>query len=151
MRDSSVLLKFKGIELLLKEMQQRPDNGIISGEFNFNIKADSKVNEIEKLIIVFVSIVINDRNIGTEFGRLNVACAFEVENFETSIVKVKENLFRIPDDADALVKSVAISTTRGIMYSEFRGTYLFNAILPIIIINPPIPASLKTKKKAVKK
>jgi hypothetical protein len=38
-------------------------------------------------------------------------------------------------------------TARGIMFSEFRGTYLLNAILPIVILSIPQEEDKKIEEK----
>ncbi len=38
----------------------------------------------------------------------------------------------IPDSLSEILNSVSISTTRGVMHSTLKGTFLNNAILPII-------------------
>lgn len=60
---------------------------------------------------------------------IKVAFTFGIDNFAD---------FKSGDDVDfpdqflVSMVSISISTLRGIMYSQFRGTFLNNTILPII-------------------
>ena len=40
--------------------------------------------------------------------------------------------FELPDGLADILNSVALSTARGIMFSEFKGTLLHHAFLPIV-------------------
>lgn len=132
-------IKFKAIELLKKFMLQRPDKGLDDEVFHFDIKADLKVNPVEKALLIVVDIDVREFNKETVIASISVGYVFEVENFETAIVKKEETVYNVPTDIDFLLKTVAVSTTRGIMFSEFKGTYLYKAILPLIFFTPPNP------------
>ena len=56
----------------------------------------------------------------------------------------QHTLVDLPQEFITLLNSIALSTTRGVMFSQFRGTVLHNAILPII-------APAKFEKKAQNK
>ena len=132
-------IKFKIIDLLSKKMIA-PSQSLtaVPKMFHFDILVDTSVNTEQKIIVIVVDIKIKEVNKEIVQGELSLACGFEVENFEETILKDdKTNMYIVPPDTDALVKSVSISTARGVLFSEFRGTYLMQAIMPIIIF-PPI-------------
>ena len=66
----------------------------------------------DKITVVFGTKIYNTEDSGELFGGITTACEFHAEKGE--------------------LDSLTISTSRGIMASEFRGTYLNEAILPII-------------------
>jgi hypothetical protein len=79
-------------------------------------------------IVFHAKIRDNDEN-GEEFGEISIGCRFDVQEGELEMMKGKESL---PENITVLLYSITISTSRGYMASEFKGTYLRNAVLPII-------------------
>lgn len=142
-------IKFPTIELLSKQMVERPmaHPGDLITEYNFDIVADARVNADLKIVVIKVDIKIQEKDKQINLASLTVGCAFEIENFDEIIIKQDENLYYVPPVVDTTLKSVSISTVRGIMYSEFRGTYLFNCILPVVIL--PIPQEIQKKEEAI--
>jgi hypothetical protein len=139
-------IKFKGIELLSINMVRRPDNiAILATNFHFEVNAELRVNPELKIILIIVDINIRELNQEELRASISVGCVFDVDNFDEVIKKQNETLYNVPPELDALLKSVSISTTRGIMHSEFKGTYLGNAVLPVIILpaiqNTSLPVS----------
>jgi hypothetical protein len=137
MEDNAARIRFAGIEIASKNMLPRPMESMTPPTtFHHDITAISQVNPQIKLVLVTVNITI--REDGKDYGcfSISVICAFEIENFDVIIKKLSEGQYHIPPDIDAMLKSVSVSTARGIIYSELRGTFLFGAILPIVIFTP---------------
>jgi hypothetical protein len=152
MEKQGARLRFAGIELMGKQILERPEGATIAPStesFNFDIIAESKISPEEKRLIVKTTIKVSE--IGKEIilASFVTLCAFHVENFDESILKIDDANYEIPIDADVVIKSVSVSTTRGIMYSEVRGTFLYNMVLPIIIFNPEQIMSQQKKEQDV--
>ena len=64
-------------------------------------------------------------------GQLSTLCIFHVDNFE-EVVKIKDGVAQLPTEFINQLNNIAISTTRGVMFTMFRGSYLHRAILPIV-------------------
>ena len=64
-------------------------------------------------------------------AEVNINIFYVVENIKNFENK-KEKKMEFPEDFSIALNSVSISTLRGIMFSQFRGTYLHNAFLPIV-------------------
>ena len=136
METAPAIIRFKAIELLSKSLN-RPEKGEFLGSvFHFDIKAGSFVNESQRAIVVVVDVSVREADKEIVVAKISAGFVFEVDNFNESILKGAGDLYTIPNEADSLVKSVALSTVRGIMFSEFRGTFLAGAIMPILIIQP---------------
>jgi hypothetical protein len=106
--------------------------GFSVNSFNFDINIETNVDNNQKIVIVStkVKIIADDKK--TELGRVICACVFNVANFE-EVVQVKgENILEVIDSFAETINSVSISTTRGFMASELKGTILHYAFLPII-------------------
>lgn len=52
------------------------------------------------------------------------SCTFNIKNIA--------EINKLPKKAFDTLNDIAISTVRGLMFSSFRGTFLHNAILPIV-------------------
>ncbi|MCX6234623.1 MAG: hypothetical protein NT175_07845 [Bacteroidetes bacterium] len=99
--------------------------------YNFDIRIDNKINLENNLVFIIVSIDIIHEDKETKLGGIKVSCIYNVENLK-DICSEKDNSFLLPDDIMMALNSISISTTRGAMFSQFRGTFIHNAVLPII-------------------
>jgi hypothetical protein len=72
-----------------------------------------------------------DKEKNNQVGYLETSCIFEVENFNDYLSSENDNNVKFPDTFINEINSMAISTTRGIMFSEFKGTFLHKAVLPV--------------------
>ena len=124
-------IRVDGIEIIEKSLQK----GQVEQDeiFNFEIQAQSLVHQERNLIVVITSIEIGKTKTETiSVGKIMSAIGFYVDDLMNVLIKKEEGLYEIPVDLEQLLKTISISTMRGIMFSEFRGTSLHNAILPII-------------------
>jgi hypothetical protein len=128
MNEDNVQIKFANIEILSKTVNYISTEKLF--QFYYEVSVDSKVRTDKKLILVLVKINLYhlDKRLLANFV---VAYTFEITDFDTHIIQVEGGLYHIPDALDEMFKQVSISTTRGIIYSELRGTYLHSAIMPI--------------------
>lgn len=148
MSESEVRLQFKGIDLLSKSLTQRPDNyeGI---EFNFDFRMEIKVNQSKELLIPLLNVWIKETNKDAILADFFIACIFHVVDLNLVLTKQENSDFlNIPTHLDLTIKSAAVSTARGIIYSELRGTYLASAIMPLMDIKNFLPDSAKQQLEA---
>lgn len=128
-----IKFSLKAIELLdmsLTHLKKPLANPVV---FQFDIKLEHRLNNELKMIFVVIYIDIFNENRDNKLGSISVSSIFEVANFEDFVNKEK-NLLNLPEEAATMLNSIAISTTRGVMFSQFRGTSLHNAILPLVDI-----------------
>ena len=116
------------IEASLNAQKEKlPKNPI----FNFDIRLEHKINFEQQVILVDCCIqILHDKK--EIAGKFKAGCVFDVNNLED--LKNKENYSAadLPSQFVTTINSLTISTVRGMMLVFFRGTYLHNAILPII-------------------
>lgn len=102
--------------------------------FTFDIRLDNKVDFTTKNIIVTVDItifeVVKDTNV--ERGSISVGCMYNIKNFDEIVTLDNNKKVDMPSIVGEVLNSISLSTTRGVMLSQFRGTYLHNAILPVV-------------------
>ena len=99
--------------------------------FHFNIKIEQRIN-LEKKVIVFApEIEVQHEDKKTILGSIKVACIFLVENME-DFKKEDSDVIVLPNEIITMFNSISLSTARGVMFSQFRGTILHKAILPVL-------------------
>lgn len=131
-KDFKVEMQIKAIELLNGSLQLplTPKSAITN--FNFNISLETRADAQNKLVFVIVHIEIKNEDQSVNLGALSVSCIYEIANFEEVIKIDEEGKIDIPRPLIDTLNIISISTTRGVMFSTFKGTFLHNALLPII-------------------
>jgi hypothetical protein len=126
-----ITFQIKGIELLDVNIvyPKTPLNREVI--FKFNINVEIKIVNENSLVMAIVSIDILDNENTDKYGFIKVNCVFGVENFG-SFLNSETNKVDLPKQFITTINSISISTARGIMFNQFRGTFLHGAILPII-------------------
>lgn len=125
-------LQIKGIEIINTSIKAPSNLNVPIAEFNFNINIESKVDASNKLVFVIVHIEIKNDDQSLVLGAFSASCIFEIANFEDVIIVKGDGHFDIPQVLIQTLNSISLSTTRGVMFSTFKGTFLHNAVLPII-------------------
>lgn len=135
-------IRLHGIELISSSFSKQPDLGGIKN-FNFNINIENKIDFDRKLVIAFVKIDVKPFDETHPIvASFEAGIGVEVLNFNDVINPyntTKNNSIVLPKEFETILRTIAISTMRGIMFSELRGTYLHSAILPIIITQILLP------------
>lgn len=131
-KDKTVTAKYqlKNIEIIEQHLYilNKPLDKIVN--YNFDINLEHSVDVINKNLIVNTSISILKED-DEKLGSFRSLCIFHIENLESFVVK-KTKQIDLPKDFITTLNSISISTTRGLLFSNFRGTILHSAILPIV-------------------
>lgn len=130
-KDQEFIFQLKGIELLDVKLNRLKQPLPVETTFHFNIGLENKISPENKLIIVITTIDIIHEDNETRLASIQASCIFEISNFEDFLVAGSQQPV-IPELFLTTLNSVSISTVRGVMFSEFKGTFLHTAILPII-------------------
>jgi hypothetical protein len=102
--------------------------------FQYDISLEQRISAGEGVIMAICSInILNDAR-DQQLSRIKSSCIFSVSNLDSYTDK-KSKIVIVPEDFRVKLNSIAISTTRGIMFSFLKGTYLHNAILPIVDVH----------------
>jgi hypothetical protein len=130
--NQEIELRLKGIEIL-ESFQSLPENKNLNlTNFSFNLSIDNRSESGSRIIFVLIDVKILTPDQSILLGGLKVNCIFEISNFDNVINSNSEGPNMIPKHVIEILNSISISTTRGILFSTYRGTFLHNAILPII-------------------
>ncbi len=98
----------------------------------FQIAIEQRIDLAQKVVSVLTQISIVSKDDPSKiYGNLTTSCSFRIDEMgdylDNETTKVN-----LPEQAAITLNSISLSTTRGIMYSEFRGTHLHGAVLPIV-------------------
>lgn len=97
-------------------------------EFKLNVEHLFNVEEETVMVIASANIFSNKKK---HLAEVMINVFYRVENLKNFENK-KEKKMEFPEDFTTAINAVSISTLRGIMFSQFRGTYLHNAFLPVV-------------------
>ena len=133
MPEKEFKIKFMGAEIVSKMIAQ-PSQEILDKpqNFNFDFLVDVKVSAEKKSAVAVTDISITDITKSKNLAVFKTICVFELPDFDKYFTKVGGKQYDIDIDLEIILKSTGISTTRGMVVSELRGTYLHNAILPLV-------------------
>lgn len=131
-KDFKAAFQIKSIELLNGSLNLPANPNIPISNFNFNVNLEKRTDALNKLVFVIVHVEIKDADYALILGTLSVSCIFVIPNFEQVIDIEKDGKVNIPKNLIEVLNANSISTTRGVMFSTFKGTFLHDAVLPII-------------------
>ena len=130
-KEQQLSFQMKGIELLDVKLNNPKQPLPAQTTFHFNISLEHKISHENKLVIVITTVNIIHEDNETRLGSLQASCIFEIANFDDFLIEGSQQV-SIPDTILVTLNSVSISTVRGIMFSQFKGTFLHKAILPVV-------------------
>ncbi len=126
-----IKLQYLGIDIIERSIVTPENMTEVPANFNFNINVKVQVDVKELTVIPVVSVVISDQPGGTEFGKIIIKNIIKVSNLQDFLVN-ESNESPLNESVLKMLSETAISTTRGVMWDSFRGTFLHGAILPVI-------------------
>lgn len=129
--NDNVQFRIKTIELVDFKLNQLTKALPEQTTFHFNINLEQIINNEVKLVIVVASVEIMNDNMSEQLGFLKGSCIFEVINFNDFLIDSNGQV-TFPESAVITFNSITLSTIRGLMFAQFRGTHLHNAILPVL-------------------
>ena len=131
-KKKNVRYSLKGFEIL-DVIIVYPENSLPqNSKFKFTVNIEHKTNLEKKLVFVITTITIIYEENSSKLGSIKTSCIFNIDNIKEFTSVKEEKLINFPDSFINSLNSISISTTRGVMYSKFSGTFLQSAILPLI-------------------
>jgi len=124
--------QLRGVELHQMSINKLAPGVIPPANFNFDVQIESNVDAAQKVIINSATISVKGDNQPALLGSITCTCFFSVANYEEVVTMKSATQAEINDAFAETINSITISTARGMMASELRGTYLHFAFLPII-------------------
>lgn len=122
----------KSIDILNSSMDHPADPDTSFENLKFNIGVQSKLDSVTRMISVEVSADVITEDAKTHLGAVSVSFLYQMVNFEEVFKLNAHNEYEMPPGLAADLSVISYSTTRGVMFAIFKGTFLHNAILPLI-------------------
>lgn len=120
----------KGIELIRCTINT--PEGVVAPNFNFSISLQTRLDAVPKTLTVIINVDVISDDQKNVFGSISVDNVYQIINFEEAFKLNEQNQYDVPTKLLETIGLTSLSTTRGIMYSLFKGTFLNNALLPLI-------------------
>jgi len=102
--------------------------------FNFDINFAYTINIEQSMVNVLTTVSIFGDDKKKIYSRLQTVCSFQINEPEFAD-RDEQGGLKINDGLARELNSIALSTTRGILFGQLRGTYLHTALLPVINMN----------------
>jgi hypothetical protein len=125
-------IKIRGIELLNSSLNRPEQAAKKLSTFLYNVRIVQDIDRLKKLVFIIVHVDIHSVEEKKDVGSLSVSHIYELANFEEFVTVLDEHNFKLSEPLNDVLNSISISTTRGVMFSTFKGTFLHNAVLPIV-------------------
>ena len=129
--ETDLSFQLKNIELIETRINA-PQNPLAENTvFQFDINLEHRIRVEGDIVFVICTVSVLDEAKDQVFGRLKAGCVFNVKEL-SRFWDEKTRKHNLPEPIVLTLNSISISTSRGIMFSFFRGTYLHNAVLPVV-------------------
>ena len=129
MDNTLVNFQIDNIEINRIAISQQPSK-FDPEHYNYNLKVEHRFNLEEEIVAVITTAQIFTGK-KDKLAEIEINVFYKVENLKNFENK-KDKKMELPADFITAINSVSISTLRGVMFSQLRGTYLHNAFLPVI-------------------
>lgn len=130
-KEENIEFQLINIEILESEIKAPKESLPSNIVFSFDITLEQRFNIERELIYVICDITTFPQdNPEQKLGKYRSSCIFKVNDLNKYITENKK--VNLPENFIVTINSVAISTTRGLIFSLFKGTFLQAAILPLL-------------------
>ena len=123
----------KGIEII-NAVLKAPETPRELRVFGFDIQVKTNTSIPDNRVIIFGDIIIKDKHSGDYLGQYSAAFHFSVDDLKDHVSYSNIQQPELPQDLLNTLLGISVSTLRGLMYGAFKGTFLNNALLPLIDI-----------------
>lgn len=129
--NTKVTFQIKDVNMVEVQMIQLKKTLPISTTFHFEISLTTIIIIEESEVIVEAKVVILHEDKTTILASIKASCVFDVANFDEFVAEDTRKV-TFPESSIITFNSITISTVRGLMFSQFKGTQLHTAILPVV-------------------
>jgi len=136
--NQNITLSIKGIlvtkfnldlkEELIKQQKEKPE----FREYTFEVSVSNQGHIKESILnSVILMKVFLDKEKKIELGNIQISNIFEIKNLK-NFFDEKENVLNLPPASEASIIGISLSHTRAIFITKCAGTFLQNAVMPIL-------------------
>ncbi len=132
--ENNITFGLKGIEIV-NSIIKTPEDPRQLSVFAFDIQFKTNASLKENVVSVFVDVKVKDHEKSDQIGQFSALFHYGVDDLEKNINGKELNHVEIPQPLLSTLLGISTSTLRGLMFGAFKGTFMHNAILPIIDIS----------------
>jgi hypothetical protein len=131
--EKTLNLEFKihGIELLEKTFRTPNMDEEKLPDTQFELSISLSIDKFNKRIINILNVKVKAANDHSIVATITVLCSFDITNFDEVVIFSGKSI-TMPDPIIETLNIITIGTVRGIMFNEFKGTWLHNHLLPVM-------------------
>lgn len=127
-------LKIDGIGINERLIYRRQTPGPIN-DYEYKIKIENRSSETSPVLLFILYIDLNDPQSGTRLASFTISIGYRSGDKDT-LIKTEDGKLIFSDSAlERLLFEASISTARGILFSELKGTHLSRALLPMMTLD----------------
>lgn len=123
--------QIEGIELLEYAVNSPSVKLPENIQYRFDVSIEHKISIESKKVFVITSFKILNDDLKLNLGQAKISCIFNFPDVESFLNK-ENNRVDLPQNLIDILNSISLSTSRGVMFTLFRGTFLHNVILPVV-------------------
>jgi len=129
--NTTINFQIEGIELLEYSVNSPTIKLPENIQYRFDLSIEHKIStELKKVFVVTSFKILNDE-LKLNLGHAKISCIYAFPDVESFLSK-ENNKVELPQFLIEILNSISLSTSRGVMFTLFRGTFLHNVILPIV-------------------
>lgn len=120
------------IDLMSFTLLPKPAHKFSKADVEFNIRQELQMDPVKEMVTAFTLIYFREAGKKEFMASIEVACAFELKNIKKLIKK--DDVAKgstISEELDTAMNRIAVATSRGILFSQLKGTYLHEYIMPL--------------------
>ncbi|QEC45685.1 hypothetical protein [Pseudobacter ginsenosidimutans] len=120
------------IDLISFTLLPKPAHKFSKADVEFNIRQELQMDPVKEMVTAFTLIYFREAGKKEFMASIEVACAFELKNIKKLIKK--DDVAKgstISEELDTAMNRIAVATSRGILFSQLKGTYLHEYIMPL--------------------
>ena len=126
------LYKLVNIDLISFALLPKPDHPFSKADVEFNIRQELQLDPAKEMVTAFTLIYFREAGKKEFMASIEVACMFEIKGMKKLIKK--DDIAKgstISEELDTAMNRIAVATSRGILFSQLKGTYLHEYIMPL--------------------
>ncbi len=103
-----------------------------AGLLDYDIEQEQKLNVQKHLLIFDTKVTIRVKETEEQLVSMKAVIIFEIRDFEKTVKFPESDQFSLPREMNNSMSRIAIGATRGLLAGRLKGTYIPNAILPLL-------------------
>lgn len=131
--ENNFAFSLKGIDIV-NSIIEAPTVSRHLTTFGFDIQFKITPNPNENLVTIFVDVKVKDQEKNDRLGQFSALFHFGVDDLKKMLLAKASNQMEVPQPLLSTLVGISASTLRGLMFGAFKGTFLHNAILPLVDI-----------------